>query len=155
MKKLLVLLWTTILVAASFAQQTSQSRPPLTNDDVQAMLKVGVEEKLVLEAIAANPASYTKTPEAIDTLRKSGATDRVIAAVMTAPPVPLAPPAAVKSKYPTEVGIYAEQKDNFTAIEPEITNWKTGGFGKSIATMGFYGGHINGTVRDPHSQVKL
>jgi hypothetical protein len=158
MKKIIVpIIAITLLVTLSFAQQAPPSHPALTNDDVQAMLKVGVEEKLVLEAIAANPASYTKTPEAIDNLRKSGASDRVIAALMTAPAIPVATTAAVESKYPTEVGIYAQlkEKEKFAEIEPEITNWKTGGLGKSLLTMGVYMGHINGTVRDPHSQVKL
>ena len=155
MKTLLVLIWTMVLVWASFAQQAPRSPAPLTNDDLQAMLKVGVEEKSLLEAIAANPASYTKTAEAIEALRKAGASDRVVAAVMTAPAVPMAAPASAKSKYPTEVGVYAHQKDKFTEIEPEITNWKTGGIGKSFVTMGLYTGHVNGTVRDPHSQMKL
>ena len=118
------------------------------------MLKVGVEEKLMLEAIAANPASYTKTPEAIDGLRKAGASERVIVALMTAPPIPVAS-AVATSKYPAEVGIYAEQKEKFTEIEPEITNWRTGGLGKSLLTMGAYMGHVNGTVHDPHSPTRL
>jgi hypothetical protein len=152
MKNIITIIAITLLAALASAQQLLPSHPALTNDDLQAMLKVGVEEKVLLEAIAANPASYTKTPEAIEGLRKAGASERVIAALMTAPAVP---PSAVKSKYPTEVGIYAGQKDKFTEIEPELTSWKTGGLGKSFVTMGFYAGHINGTVRDPHSQTKL
>src|SRR6266508_2956216 len=46
------------------------------------------------------------------------------------------------------------QGEKLTEIQPEIVNLRSGGFLKSIATSGLSGGHINGTVKNPHSALK-
>ncbi|HSR51957.1 MAG TPA: hypothetical protein VLV83_14095, partial [Acidobacteriota bacterium] len=54
---------------------------------------------------------------------------------------------------PSEVGVYfvKEEGDDPEFMEPEVVTWKTGGFLKSMATMGLTKGHVNGVVKPKSS----
>jgi len=53
---------------------------------------------------------------------------------------------------PTEEGVYLVERGQLVELFPEVVNWKTGGALKGMASMGLTKGHINGTVRNPHSR---
>lgn len=53
---------------------------------------------------------------------------------------------------PEDEGIYLAEGGQLVELFPEVVNWKTGGALKSMASMGISKGHVNGTVRNPHSK---
>jgi hypothetical protein len=59
-------------------------------------------------------------------------------------------PSSTWVQFPTKC-----RSGKLVSIDPEIVNWRTGGALKELATAGLDKGHINGTVRGPHSKVDL
>jgi hypothetical protein len=59
-------------------------------------------------------------------------------------------PSSTWVQFPTKC-----RSGKLVSIDPEIVNWRTGGVLKELATAGLDKGHINGTVRGPHSKVDL
>jgi hypothetical protein len=56
---------------------------------------------------------------------------------------------------PDDLDVYAKEKGELQEVSPEVVEWRTGGVGKSLATMGMTKGHVNGAVHGPHSKAKL
>lgn len=61
-------------------------------------------------------------------------------------------PTHLEFELPTEEGVYLVEGGQLVELFPEVVNWKTGGTLKGMASMGLTKGHINGTVRNPHSR---
>lgn len=153
------LLATLLLVACSFlvAQQA------MNNDSVIKLVKAGLSDDLIVTTISGSPGTYDTSADAIIALKTAGASDKVIAAMIakaSAPATPApAPAAAAPPARPAgidDVGVYFRDKTGaWTNLEPEIVNFKTGGFLKSIATDGLVKGDINGHIPGPHAKLVL
>ena len=64
--------------------------------------------------------------------------------------------AAEKNKdVPEDVGVYAKVKGDLTEVYAEVVNWKSGGVGERMLTMGATKGHVNGYVSHPKSKLQL
>lgn len=61
-------------------------------------------------------------------------------------------PSAPVYELPDDEGIYLAEGGQLVEIFPEVVNWKTGGALKGMVSMGIAKGHVNGTVRNPHSK---
>jgi hypothetical protein len=70
----------------------------------------------------------------------------VLALGISASPAPV-PPASV----PTDAGVYSKTASEWTEVEPEIVNWKTGGVLKTLATAGIVKSDANAHVRGARS----
>lgn len=70
----LLLAWIAAIVV--FAQD------PMTNESVMKMVKGGVSEHIIVEAIKQNPGNYALSPDALISLKASGVPDAVISAMM-------------------------------------------------------------------------
>lgn len=101
----------------------------LTTDDLIALKKAGVTDKVIAAMLAKNSAPAATTPAA------PVASDK--------PPV-------------DEVGVYYMTKEGkWTPIMPEIVNFKTGGVLKSMATVGVVKGDVNGHLKDSGSKLDV
>jgi hypothetical protein len=168
----------------SASARTAPAKPagpqaPLTNTDVIRMVGSGLSESIVLTSVRhARQTNFDSSPDALIALRLAKVSDAVISAMLdranTAPPVAVPvrvrtedagssePPPPPKRSSPTpaaglpaEVGVYVVVSGRHREVDPEIVNWRTGGFLKRMATAGLVGGHVNGWIANPRSKLQL
>jgi len=167
-------------LTTSRAQQATgqmQVRKALINQDIVQMVKAKFSDSTIIKLIKANETSFDLSANAMIELKAAGVSQNVIEtmlgtnikpnqnAPMTVSPrqpaaVTTAPPATTPSPnrnldVPDEIGVYYEQKGKLIAIDPEVVNWKTGGVAKEYATLFWDKGHVNGSIRGPHSKLDL
>lgn len=128
-----------------FAQQT------LNNDAIVKLVKAGLSDDVIVTTINASPGAYDTSANALVALKGDGVSDKVIAAMVVkaaAPAAPVAAPAGTGRPAGIEdVGVYYKDKNGaWVSLMPEIVNFKTGGFLKSMATQGIVKGDVNGHV---------
>jgi hypothetical protein len=138
------------------AQQT------MDNDSVVKLVKAGLSDDLIVSTINASPGKYDTSADAIIALKQAGASDKVIAAMVTREAAPATPPAAAapagtgRPAGIDDVGVYYQNKSGaWVSLEPEIVNFKTGGVLKSIASDGIVKGDTNGHVPGQHAKLSL
>ncbi|MGA2206945.1 MAG: hypothetical protein ABSG10_09470 [Terracidiphilus sp.] len=135
----------------------------MNNDAVIKLVKAGLSDDLIVSTINASPAAYDTSADGIIALKTAGASDKVIAAIVlkasapaAAPPPPAAPAAPARPAGIDDVGVYYKDKNGaWASLEPEIVNFKTGGFLKSIATDGLVKGDVNGHIQGKSSKNVL
>jgi hypothetical protein len=137
------------------APTVAQTRKPLTNDDVLQMVKEGFTEEVIIKAIEANKGDFDTSLPGLRTLRNAGVSEKILNAMLSASSRKTeAPTAAAARGLPEEVGVYLREGEKLIEVQPEIVNWRTGGILKAMATGGLTGGHVNGTVKNPHSPLQ-
>ena len=155
-----------ILCPVLIAQQA------LNNDGIVKLVKAGLSDDIILSTINASPGSYDTSANGLIALKTGGASDKVISAIVLkasggAPTaVPAAAPAAAPAATPTsgsarpegidDVGVYYKDKSGaWTALNPEVVNFKTGGVLKSMATGGLVKGDVNGHIQGARARLSL
>lgn len=164
-----------LLCPVLFAQET------LTNDSVIKLLKAGLSEELVLTTINSSPGNFDTSVNALIALKKAGAGDKVVSAMIlknsratrpsatttssTAPmaagtadvpaPITLAPgtlPAGVDS-----VGVYFLDKtgNHWQEVPAEVVNFKKEGSLRRLASAGVLKGEMTGLVGGNRSPLTL
>lgn len=140
----------------------------LNNASIIKMVKAGLSADIVVAAVKAQPGNYDLSPDSLIALKKAGASDPIIAAMISRN----APPAAAQDGGGTDadaalgpnglpagvdsVGMYYKDKDNnWTEVDAEVVNFKTGGALKHISTVGIVKGDLNGHVAAYHSKLTL
>jgi len=138
--------------------------------DVVQMVKARFADSTIIKLIKANDTDFDLSIAAVMQLKNSGASQAVIEAMIAtaekkqtpkperaeANPLPLTTPTPPKAgDLPDEIGVYIRENGKLVAIEPEIVSWRTGGVVKVAVTLGLDKGHLNGTVRGPHSRLDL
>jgi len=152
----------------------------LTNDSVIQLLKVGISEDVIISKIQKTKHSFDLSVNGMVALKQAGVSDRLMHFMMdptkppetkagsspdipaTAPATPAAPKEAPKTaetiatapaapNLPTEMGVYASKEGQWAEISPEIVNWQTGGWLKSVASAGIVKGDLNGKINGAHS----
>jgi hypothetical protein len=146
-KTVLATLFLTICAALA-AQQA------MNNDAVIKMVKAGLSDDIIVGSISSQPGQYDTSADGLIALKTAGASDKVVAAMISkasgaaAPAAAVAP--AVSNGLPPgidEIGVYIQDKSgNWVALMPEVVNFKTGGVLKSLATNGLVKGDINGHI---------
>jgi hypothetical protein len=171
----------TLPLHVSQAQQSAgqmQVRKALINQDIVQMVRAKFSDSTIIKLIKANETAFDLSASAMIELKAAGVSQNVIEAMLSTnikssqnagmtvsphqpaptPAPPQAAPAVPSNKnpeVPDEIGVYYLQKDKLISIDPEIVNWKTGGVVKEYATLGWDKGHVNGTIRGPHSNLDL
>jgi hypothetical protein len=135
----------------------------MNNDSVIKLVKAGLSDDLIVTTINSSPGAYDTSADGLIALKTAGASDKVVAAIVAkaaAPAAPAAPPPSAAA--PTrpagidDVGVYFRDRNGaWTNLEPEIVNFKTGGFLKSLATDGIVKGDINGHISGKTSKNVL
>jgi len=128
-------------------------------------VKAGLGDDTIISMIKSQPGSYAVDVDAVIELKKAGVSEKVINAMIEKNKANSAPPAAAPapsvststaSPLVDEVGVYYKDKDyRWVEMLPEVVNWKTGGFLKSLATEGLVKGDLNGHVQGKASHYSL
>lgn len=140
----------------------------MTNDSVIKMTKAGLSPEIVASSVKSQPGHYDVSADGLIALKKAGVGDAVISAILAHNATPGSPaagsavvggdglganglPAGVDS-----TGVYYKDKDgNWTEVNAEVVNFKTGGALKHIGTAGIVKGDLNGHVAGFHSKLPL
>lgn len=91
----------TALLAA--VPRPAAAQEVLTNESVVAMVKGGLAESIVLAKIRTSPSRFDVRTEALVALKRSGVSDRIIEAMVSAPAAPTAADPAAPAAPPTTV----------------------------------------------------
>jgi hypothetical protein len=145
----------------------------LTNVDVINMVKSGLAESTIMLDIQQSPSAFDVSANSLIDLKRQGIPDAIIqamigtvkkgteqanaqpadqSAVLSTRPEHQAPSSP---QLPSDIGVYLMQKGTLKEIEPEIVGWQTGGVLKTMATMGWDKGHINGKVMGSKSANRI
>lgn len=126
------------LVKAGLSQelivQTVNSQPgryALGADDLLALKKAGISDKIIAAMLVRNGSS------------------------VAAKPTTSVGPEVSASGYPTEIGVYVKKNNQWVEIQPEVINWKTGGVLKTVATAGIVKGDVNGHLNGKSSRNRV
>ncbi len=145
-----------LLCPLLFAQQS------MDNDAVVKLVKAGLSDDVIVTTINASPGTYDTSANGLIALKTAGASDKVIAAIVTKASAPAAsstPAPATASGRPVgidDVGVYLrDRKGAWNMLEPEIVNFKSGGVLKSIASEGLVKGDTNGHIQGKNAKTVM
>lgn len=131
----------------------------LTDDSIIKMTKAGLDENIIVQTINSEPAKFSTSADDLIKLKQAGVSDRVLAAMLAKENPTAAPPASSTSALPPgvdEVGVYYKEKDGtWKEMDPEIINFKSGGFLKSLATQGIVKEDMNGHLKGASAKLAL
>jgi hypothetical protein len=139
-----------------------QGKPPLQNGQIVEMVKAGFDQETIVSVIDTSPTNFDTSVQGLVMLKNSGVNGKVIRAMIlksSSGNTPSSAPQQSSGSNPShlslEIGVYSRREGTLVEVPPEVATWKTGGFMKSVATMGLTKGHVNGVVTDPHSRTRL
>ncbi len=166
-----------LLCHALFAQES------LSNDSVIKLIKAGLSEDLIVTTINSSPGKYNTSTNSLIALKRAGAGDKVISAMILkasgttptpapAAPAPTPPPATetataaatppnfVLTALPPEVdtiGVYYfdDAGKHWQEVPAEVVNFKAEGALKHYASAGLVKGEMTGLVGGNRSQLTL
>lgn len=161
-----------LLCPAFFAQES------LNNDTVIKMIKAGLSEDLIVTTINSSPGEYDTSANALIALKKAGAADKVVAAMIlkatgtTAPaqPATTSAPGSATASSPAvvlapgalpdgvdTVGVYYldNSGNHWQEVPAEVVNFKSEGAFKHYASAGLVKGEMTGLVGGNRSQLTL
>lgn len=183
MKKRILIACCACLFAVTLG--ATQAQKPLTNDDVVQMVKAGFDETTTIAAIDATDSNFDTSVQGMMALKGAGVSEKVIAAMLSATKrkagaeerkaaeakaaeakaeaeAKAKAEAEAKAKeaeknkdIPDDVGVYVKVKGALAEMYAEPVNSRSGGVGKSMLTMGFTKGHVNGAVTGPKSKLQV
>jgi hypothetical protein len=180
MRRLILVSLLTMWLAS--APCPAQQQEPLTNDSVIQMAKAGLGDSLIIQSINTAPSSFSLSTIDLIALKKAGLSERVIGAMLarsgaapdssgaTAPAAssgnmpyshgasaaPADDSAPVSLAGLDEFGVYYKSRDGqWTAMEPELVNFRSGGALKSYSTNGIIKQDRNGHIMGPSAQLAL
>jgi hypothetical protein len=163
-----------LLCPVLFAQE------PLSNLSVIKLVKAGLSEDLIVTTINSSPGKYDTSANGLIALKRAGATDKEVAAVVlkasgasasnpaaasapgnqapagsasnAAPLAPATPPVGIDS-----IGVYYLDKKGNTwqEVPAEVVNFKAGGALKHYASAGVLKGDMMGIVGGNRSSLSL
>ncbi len=171
MRRILIAVLAIVMVAPALIAQQE-----MNNEAILKMVKAGLSGDIVAATVSAQPGHYDISPDALIALKKAGASDKIISAMIArnAAPAPASAPAA--SAWPSagtasgttstdpagippgvdSVGLYVKGPDGaWTEVSAEVVNFKTGGALKHIGSAGIIKGDLNGYVAGFHSHLPL
>jgi hypothetical protein len=154
-----------IAIALVLMAGVALAQTALDNDSIVKMVRAGLGDDVIVSMISSQPGNYTVTPDAIIALKNARVSEKVINTMIAkqsgtlAPPAPVtvaAPGAAPAAPPVDEVGVYYKDKDgNWVEMLPEIVNFKTGGFLKSLGSDGIVKGDVNGHIAGKTAKISL
>ena len=150
----------------------------LNNDSIIKLVKAHLSDELILTSINSSPGKYDTSANGLIALKKAGATDKVVAAVVlkasgvaaTAPaPAPANEPPAVRTSNGVvlapgglpvgvdSIGVYYLDKGGaeWQEVPAEVVNFKAGGALKHYASAGVLKGEMSGIVGGNRSSLSL
>jgi hypothetical protein len=149
-----------LLAAAPFviAQQA------MNNDSVVKLAKAGLSDDVIVSTINGSTGTYDTSANALIAMKSAGVSDKIISAIVVKEaggtpanaPVASASNSLVLPPGIDEIGVYYKNRAGvWTALLPEVVNFKTGGVLKRLATDGLVKGDINGHVSNAHASTSV
>jgi hypothetical protein len=162
-----------LLSPVLYAQQV------LNNDSVVKLVKAGLSEDLVVTTINSSPGKYDTSANAIIALKKAGAGDKIVAAMIlkasgaaenapapTGPPQGNTDPAGISQGVPASgglpagvdsVGVYYldTAANTWQEVPAEVVNFKAQGGLKHLASAGVIKGEMTGLLGGNRSKLTL
>ena len=129
----------------------------LTNQDVITMLQAGLSTSIIVNKIRTSKTNFKTSTDELIRLKQARVPDEVINAMINPNAVfsTNATASADMNGYPKEIGAYLKKDNQWIEIQPEVVNWKTGGVGKSIVTLGVVKQDINGHLDGKSSRTPV
>lgn len=168
-----VLMFLLLMSSVVFAQEA------LNNATVIKLVKAGLSEDLIVSTINSSTGSFDTTANGLIALKKAGASDKVIAAIVlkSSGIAAVAPAAANQASAGSvastsggvvlaqgglpsgvdSIGIYYLDKDgtSWQEVPAEVVNFKAGGALKHYASAGVLKGEMSGIVGGNRSSLNL
>jgi hypothetical protein len=162
-----------ILSAVFMSALPGVAQQTLNNDSIVKLAEAGLSDDLIIQSINTQPGNYALGASDLITLKQDGVSERVIAAMIARNPNASAsgaanhsgngadaiPPVNVLPEGVDEIGVYYKKEnsvvDKWTEIDPEIVNYKSGGWVKSTVTQGIIKQDRNGHIKGNASQLVL
>jgi len=132
-----------------------QTKKPVTNDDVLAMVKAGFQEETILQTIEVNEARFDTSPSALQALKDAGVSTRILRAIELAmrDRTGAAKPDVETGALPADTGVYVKQGDGYSELQREAVAWPWSGGsttrGNTTTT------HRLATAKGSHSGTQL
>jgi hypothetical protein len=159
---LLLLSCSIFLQAQSHVLYLPPQEKPMTVQEVIKLSKAGFSDDLIIEQIKKKLQHFNLTTDQLLQLKAGHVSERVVkyminpATAVATPcttatalkPNPAPPP---ESTVPTEAGVYVKQDGEWTAMSPELVNWKSQSALKTAASLSFVNGIVDGVVDGPMS----
>ncbi|WP_263368969.1 hypothetical protein [Edaphobacter bradus] len=157
---------TLLLSAALLFPRPSSAQQVMDNDAIVRLTEAGLNEDIIIQTINAQPGHYATGAGDLITLKQDGVSEKVIAAMINKASAASGANGAGVVTSPAasfagvdEIGVYYKKEnskaDKWTAIEPEIVNYKSGGWVKSTVTQGIIKEDRNGHIDGNASQLVL
>jgi len=142
----------------------------LTNERIIQLVESKLSDDLIITLINGSECSFKTDIDSVLELKRKGVAEAIIKVMVAkssgktpppteggATPAPQQSPEAASEDrlLPSEVGVFYKKDNQLVEMEPEIVNWRTGGFLKKVATAGLTKGHVNGVVRNSNAKVRL
>ena len=154
------------LLALTCGMAAPAARAQTTTMDNAAVLKLksaGLSDDLIATTVQNSPGHYDLSTDQMIALKQAGLSDKVIGAMFAKNSGVGAPSAgsvsASGAALPAgvdEIGVYYKAPDgSWTAVAPEIVNFKSGGVLKAIATDGIVKGDKNGNIKGAASSLSV
>jgi len=141
---------------------------PLNNDSIVKMAEAGLSDDLIIQSINAQPGRFAIGGNDLVQLKQDGVSERVIGAMIARMAAehpanngkePEDAPVNVLPEGVDEIGVYYlkpnSDVEKWTEIDPEIVNYKSGGWLKSTASHGIIKEDRNGHIDGNASQLVL
>jgi hypothetical protein len=130
----------------------------LNNDTVVKMIKAGLSDDVIVTTINASAGTYDTSPNGLIALKQSGASDKVISAIVAkaAPGAPSAPAASAQPPLPPGIdslGVYYKSGDAWQMLPNEVAVFESGGLLKHVASAGLVKENLNGVGGGQRSKL--
>lgn len=162
------LLVTILCSTLQFSSLSCSAQQVLNNDSIVKLAEAGLSDDLIIQSINTQPGTYALGANDLITLKQDGVSEKVIAAMIahnTSAPAnhsgseTEATSVNVLPEGIDEIGVYYKKEnsttDKWTEIEPEIVNYKSGGWVKSTLTHNIVKQDRNGHIQGNASQLVL
>jgi hypothetical protein len=166
MRNALLTFFFLLVCPALIAQQ------PLNNDSIIKLIKAGLSEDLIVTSINSSPGEYDTSVNGLIALKKAGATDKVVSAMIlktsgaapaTATAAPAGSPVASTAAAPAlpdgvdSIGVYYLDStgNHWQEVPAEVVNFKSEGALKHYASAGLMKGEMSGIVGGNRSPLTL
>ncbi len=131
--------------------------------DVIKLHKAGYSDDLIVEQLRRKQQHFDLTTDQLLQLKAAHVSEPVVKYMINPTPAAAAPcasPTTSKANTaplpdtatPTDVGVYVKRAGEWTAIAPELVDWKSPGVLKSAASLSFVNGDRGGVVDGPMSR---
>jgi len=122
----------TLWIAVFLITSLGAAQQALNNDAIVKMIKAGLSDELIVTTVNSSPGNYDTSADGLIALKGAGASDKIVAAIVSrasSPPTPASTPASVVPPPP------ADQNDPASPHDPGIYLLTTSHDGKKTMTL--------------------